>query len=126
MVAAVMLAALALRAGLALRRGRRGRGRRTAAMRRAHLRVAKVAVAMVLLGFLAGPPSAVALRGWEPFHTFHGVVGVLVALLFTTAFALGYRLERARSRAFDAHALVGILAVGVAALAAMAGFVLLP
>jgi hypothetical protein len=46
--------------------------------------------------------------------------------LFVAVFALGYRLERARSRAFDAHALVGIVAVALAALAAMAGFVLLP
>ena len=81
---------------------------------------------LLLVGLLAGPPSAVALRAWDPFGTLHGWLGLLVAGLFTAAFVLGRRLERGRSRAFDAHALLGTLAVLAAALTAIAGFVLLP
>lgn len=126
MAAAVTAAAMALRAGLALRRARLGRGPRAAGMRRAHLRLAKAAVAMVLLGFAAGPASSVWLRGWEPFASFHGLLGAGVAGLFATAAVLGRRLERGRSRARDAHALLGGLAVLLAAVGAVAGFVLLP
>ena len=81
---------------------------------------------MLLLGFIAGPTSAVALRDWEPLRTFHGWLGVLVAGLFLAAATLGRRLETGRSRAFDAHALLGLLALLGAAVAAVAGFVLLP
>ena len=42
------------------------------------------------------------------------------------AAALGHRIEAHGSRAFDLHALLGALAVLLAALAAVAGFVLLP
>ena len=126
MVVAVGLAALALRAGLQLRRSRRSRGRRSAQMRRAHLRLAKPAVVMVLVGFVFGPVSALVLRGWDPFRTFHGVLGLIVVSLFAAAAVVGHRVERGRSRAFDAHALLGGLAVLLAALAAVAGFVLLP
>ena len=48
------------------------------------------------------------------------------ATLFAAAGFLGYRLERGRTRAFDAHALVAALAMLAAGLAAFAGFVLLP
>lgn len=126
MLAGLALAGWALRTGLALRRTRRGRARRTAAMRPRHLRLAKVAVAVVLVGFVGGPISAVTLRGFEPFESFHGLLGVAAALLFAAAAALGHRLEEGRSRAFDAHALLGMLALLAAALTAVAGFVLLP
>jgi hypothetical protein len=126
MVTSLALAALALRAGLALRRSRLGRLPRAAGLRRAHLRIAKPAVVVVLLGFVAGPVSAWWLRGWEPFETFHALVGTLVAGLFAAAAVVGRRIETGRSRAFDAHALFGGLALLLAALAAVAGFALLP
>jgi polyferredoxin len=126
MLVSIGLAALALRAGLVLRRSRRGSQARTPRMRPAHLRLAKPAVVLLLLGFVGGPISSVWLRGWEPFHTFHGIVGLVVVGCFAAAAGLGHRIERGRSRAFDAHALLGGLGVLLAALAAVAGFVLLP
>jgi hypothetical protein len=126
MLVSIGMAALALRAGLALRRSRRGARPRTPRMRAAHLRLAKPAVVLLLLGFLGGPISSVWLRGWDPFHTFHGVVGLVVVSCFAAAAGLGTRIERGHSRAFDAHALLGGLGVLLAALAAIAGFVLLP
>ncbi len=126
MVTSLGLAALALRAGLALRRSRLGRQPRESGMRRAHLRVAKPAVVMILLGFIGGPVSVWWLRGWEPFGSFHALLGTLVATLFAAAALAGRRIETGRSRSFDAHALLGGLALLLAALAAVAGFVLLP
>jgi Protein of unknown function (DUF4079) len=126
MLFAVGLALLTLRAGLAVRRARLGRTPRDPSLRRRHLRLAKPAVALVLIGFLAGPLSAVWLRGWEPFHSFHGGLGVTVAALFTAAAVMGRRLERGRGSARTAHAWLGALAVLGAAVAAVAGFVLLP
>lgn len=126
MLAALLLVGLTLRAGLALRRARQGRAPRSARLRSRHLRLAKPAVALLWLGALLGPLSSVWLRGWEPLHSFHGALGVLVALLFGTTAALGHRLETGRSRAFDAHALLGAISFLLAGLAALAGFVLLP
>ncbi|MEE8475374.1 MAG: DUF4079 family protein [Myxococcota bacterium] len=126
MVASLTVAALALRVGLALRRSRRGVGRRTSLNRRAHLRLAKPAVGLLLAGFVAGPVSVLALRDWTPVGTFHGGLGVLVAGLLIATAVLGHRLETGRSRRFDAHALLGMLALLAAAVAAVAGFILLP
>jgi hypothetical protein len=126
MTAGLVLAVLALRAGLALRRARHGRGARRPSARRAHLRLAKPAVAVLVVGLLAGPPSAVVLRGWDPLRTLHGWLGLLVAGLFAAAFVLGRWLEQGRSRSFDVHGWLGLLAVLGAALTAIAGFVLLP
>ena len=126
MAASLTLAALALRVGLALRRSRRGVGRRTSLNRRAHLRLAKPAVGLLLVGFVAGPVSVLAVRDWTPLRTFHGGLGVLVAGLLIATALLGHRLETGRSRRFDAHALLGMLALLAAAVAAVAGFILLP
>lgn len=123
---AIALCALALRAGLALRRSRLGRGRRTPGQRRRHLRLAKPAVVLVCVGFFGGPLSAVWLRGWAPFASFHAWLGLLALVLFAAAALVGHRLETGRSRSFDLHALFGGLAVLAAALAAVAGFALLP
>jgi len=126
MSAALALAALTLRAGLRLRRARLGRSARDPLARRRHLRLAKPAVALALAGFVLGPISAVALRGWQAFASFHGLLGLAVAALFLAAAVLGRRLDRGRTRAVEAHAWLGALAVLGAALAAVAGFVLLP
>jgi len=126
MLVSLVLAVLTLRAGLALRRARRGRAPRHPGLRRRHLRFAKPTVVLILAGFVGGPLSALWLRGWEPFASFHGALGLAVATLFAAAALVGRRLERGRSRAFEAHAWLGALAVLGAALAAVAGFVLLP
>lgn len=126
MIASVALAVAALRVGLVLRRSRAARRAPPRGTRQRHLRLAKPAIAMLLIGFVAGPVSAVLLRGWSPFATFHGVLGALVATLFAAAAVQGYRLERGRRDARSAHALLGGLAVLGAIVAAVAGFVLLP
>ncbi len=126
MLLSIGLAALALRAGLRLRRERQAGRRRPPELRRRHLRWAKPAAAMALVGFVGGPLSMAWLRGRDPFHTFHALLGVTAALLFAATAIMGRRLERGRTRALDIHALAGLLAVGCAALAAVAGFVLLP
>lgn len=126
MVVSLVLAVLTLRAGLVLRRSRLRRSARDPRARGRHLRLAKPAVALALAGFVLGPISAVALRGWEAFASLHGVLGLIVATLFASAAVIGRRIEKGRARAFEAHAWLGALAVLVAALAAVAGFVLLP
>jgi hypothetical protein len=118
--------AVALRHGLRLRGARLAGARRDPQWRRRHLQVARPAVAALLVGFVAGPISAVALRGFEPFDTFHGAVGVAVAGLFAAAAWLGHRIAHGRSQARDLHALLGGLGALLAALAAVAGFILLP
>jgi hypothetical protein len=126
MLASVLLAALALRSGLALRRTRISGAPRRPEQRRRHLRLAKPALVLVLLGFGLGLVSSAWLRGWQPLASFHGLLALAVLALFGAAAALGRRLEHGRSRAFDVHALLGGLAVLLAALAAVAGFSLLP
>lgn len=126
MVATLAGVGLALRAGLALRRARHKRRRRTPGMRRAHLRAAKPAVVLAAIGFAAGPVSAVWLRGWEPFATFHAWVGVAALAAFGATAVLGHRLERGAGRAREAHAIAGGIAALLAAVGAVAGFVLLP
>jgi polyferredoxin len=126
MVASIALAALALRAGFVLRRARAARRPAPRGARQRHLRLAKTAVVLVLIGFVGGSASAVWLRGWSPFATLHGVLGALVLALFAAAAVRGWRLERGRRDARQAHALFGALAVLGAAVAAIAGFVLLP
>jgi len=126
MATSVVLALLALRAGLALRRARTARRPAPRGARRRHLRLAKPAVVLVLIGFAAGPVSSVWLRGWSAFETFHGFVGGLAAALFVATAWYGRRLERGALGARNAHALAGRLALLAAAVAAFAGFVLLP
>jgi hypothetical protein len=126
MLTGLGVAALAFRNGLRLRRARRGGALRGPELRRNHLRLAKPAVVLVLVGFAGGPISWVWLRGGEPLGTFHGWVGLTVAALFATAAVLGHRIEAGKSRAFDAHAAFGAAALLLGALAAVAGFVLLP
>ena len=126
MVASLGVVALALRAGLRLRRARFGREPRTPDLLRAHLRFAKPAIALTFAGFLSGPISAVWLRDWAPFATVHAWLGFLAAALFLAVALLGWRLERRRGRPVDAHAALAGLAVLVAAVAVVAGLVLLP
>jgi polyferredoxin len=126
MVASLLLALAALRAGLALRRSRRGLAPRDPSLRRRHLRFSKPAVWMVLAGFVGGPVSMAWLRGEPPFGTAHAWIGLTAATFFASAAVLGRRLERGRGRGFDAHAALGVLALLAAAVAAVAGFVLLP
>ena len=120
------VAAAALRLGLAMRRARRAGRQRSPELRRRHVRLARPAVIALLAGFAAGPISSVALRGWDAFGSFHGFAGLSAAALLAAAGWLGQRLARGRSRALEAHGLLAALALLCAALAAVAGFSLLP
>jgi hypothetical protein len=126
MIASLCVAAWALRAGLALRRARHSGAPRGGALRRAHIRFAKPAVVLLGIGFVAGPVSAVWLRGMDPFASFHSLAGGIAALLFGATAILGRRLERGRSRAADTHGWLGLLSLLFAALTAVAGLALLP
>jgi hypothetical protein len=126
MVASLALTVAALRVGLQLRRARIARRPAGRGTRDAHLRFAKPAVLCLGVGLLAGPLSAVWLRGWEPLSTFHGVVGLIAGALFAATAFHGRKLERGARDARTAHALSAAFAVLAAAVAAIAGFVLLP
>lgn len=131
MLSALVLAAIALRAGLAMRRARLGLTPRRPDLLRLHLRLAKPAVVLVLLGFVGGPLSALLLRDWTPFGTLHAWLGLFAALLFGAAGWRGLALSRGRvagdrSEAARRHGLLGALAMLAGAVAAAAGMVLLP
>jgi len=126
MLTSLALVGLTLRAGLAIRRARLARQRPPKDARARHLRLARPAVAFVLVGLVAGVTSAVWLRGWEAFASFHGLLGGIAAVLFTLAAWQGHALEHGARDARSAHALLGALATLFAAVAAIAGFVLLP
>jgi hypothetical protein len=126
MVVSLGLVFAALRAGLVVRRSRAVRRPPPRGARERHLRMAKPAVACVLVGLFAGPASAVWLRGWDAFGTFHAWLGLAAAGGFAIAAIAGHRLEGGRQDARGAHALFAALGVLAAAIAAVAGFVLLP
>ena len=126
MVGSLALVLAALRTGLALRRARAARRPPPRDGRRRHLRLAKPAVVLVVIGFAAGPLSAVWLRDWTPFSTFHGVAGGVAGVLFVLASIQGHRLEGGDASARNVHALLAGCALLAAAVAAVAGFVLLP
>ena len=126
MLASLGLAGLTLRAGLRLRSARRRGARRSGADYRAHLRLARPTVWMLVLGFAGGPLSAVWLRGYEPLRTAHALAGGVALALFVATGVLGHLLQRRRSRAVEAHALLALAACVAAAAAFGTGFVLLP
>jgi hypothetical protein len=126
MAVSIALAGAALRAGFALRRARLARRPAPRGARHRHLRLAKPTIVLLTIGFAGGWISAVWLRGWSAFETFHGVLGALVLLLFGLTASHGWHLEHGRGGSRQAHALLGALAMLGALVAAMAGFVLLP
>jgi hypothetical protein len=129
MLAALALALLALRAGLALRSARRLGARRDGRTYARHLRCAKLAVLLLPLGFAAGVLSAVGLRGWGALGSAHGWISIGTLALFFAAAGIGRSLEQRAGAARvppDGHALLGVLAVLCAAASLFTGFVLLP
>jgi len=125
------LLAAALRSGAKLRGARLRRSALPRDARRRHLRVAKPAVLLACVGFVGGPLSAYFLRGWTPFSTLHALLGALAALLLVMTGIRGLALEGAAvgeesARLRAGHARLALAAVAVSALAAFAGFVLLP
>ncbi len=84
------------------------------------------AVLFAIVGFCGGPLSAWFLRGMTPFETFHAWLGVGVALLFGAAAQQGRLIEIGESRERSRHGCLGLIGFLVAALASVAGFILLP
>jgi hypothetical protein len=126
MVGGIVLAVLALRAGVEVRRARaRGVGR-IPDLRRFHVRLAKIALPVLLLGFVGGPLSMGWLRGRDPFGTLHGALGLAAAALFVATALWGRRVERGALDAATLHGRLALVAVIAAGAAAIAGFVLLP
>ena len=131
MLFVLTLVGAALRSGVKLRRARLLRSVLPRDARRRHLRVAKPAVVLACLGFVGGPLSAFLLRGWTPFSTLHGALGALAAALLIATGLRGRALERAAdgvesARLRAGHARLALAAAGASALAAFAGFILLP
>jgi hypothetical protein len=126
MIASLLCAGAAMRAGLSLRRARAARRPPPPGARRRHLRIAKPAVVLACVGFAGGLASAIWLRGFEPLRSFHGLLAVVALALFLATARLGVRLERGdrTARALHARLAAGALLAGVAA--AIAGLVLLP
>jgi hypothetical protein len=129
MLVALVMAGVALRAGLEMRRRRRRKQPTKRGLLAAHLRMARPAVLLMLVGGVGGPLSAVWLRDWSPFGTLHGWLGVLTAALLASAGWLGLRMQQGRLRRDEGaslHGMLGTLGLLVAAVAAVAGMVLLP
>jgi hypothetical protein len=126
MIGSLALAAVTLRAGLALRRARRLGHRRNAADYRRHLRLAKPTLVAVTVGFAGGIASSLWLRGWSAFATAHGAVAAAALLAFLGTGALGRRLEQGDRTRLEWHSRLAALAVLLAAASIGTGFVLLP
>jgi hypothetical protein len=126
MALSIGLVLAAFRVGLTIRRARTRKRPPPRGARARHLRLARPALLLLLLGAMGGPLSSLVLRGWSPFGTLHGLLGGACALLFFATWRLGRRLEAGELGAREAHARFGALGVLGAAVAAIAGFVLLP
>lgn len=126
MSASLLLAALALRNGLAIRRARQTRRPPPRGARQRHLWLAQPAFWLLCIGFAAGIASAVWLRGFEPLRSFHGVIGTLTIALFVLAWRSGERLEHGDQAVRERHARFALAAMLMAVLTAIAGFVILP
>jgi hypothetical protein len=126
MVVTTGLLALALREGLSLRKARaRGTGISSRA-RMLHVKVARVAVVALVLGAMAGPLSAVYLRGWSAFGTLHAWVASSVATLAIVTAVFGLRLYRGTGNRTALHGWLGLATVFGTAAAFLTGLVLLP
>lgn len=92
---------------------------------RLHMRLAKPAVAFVMIGFIGGGLSSSLIRDWSLMESFHGLLALIVVILFGAAAFLGRRAQRGEGDP-GTHGLFGLLAMLGSALAAVAGFILLP
>ena len=91
-----------------------------------HTRIAQPFVLLFFAGFIAGPLSAVYIRGFAPMNSAHGWLGAAALLLFATAGSLGMGLKQGRSSRAAVHGLLAVLGAMLALAAAIAGIELLP
>lgn len=115
----------ALRLGLRSRKARLVGAPRDPDLIRLHMRLAKPAVAFVMLGFIGGGLSSSLIRNWSLMESFHAIVALVVVVLFGATAFLGRRAQRGEAEP-GTHGLLGLLAMLGSALAAVAGFILLP
>lgn len=126
MLVSVGLALVTARLGLEIRK-RRATGRVIGAdLRRRHLRLGKAAIVFVLVGFVLGPSSMVWLRDRPAFDSLHGMFGIIGAGLFVWTGHSGRALARGDQSVRGLHRGVAAASIGVALLAAVVGFALLP
>ena len=116
----------ALRLGIVMRRRRLAGAPPGTERIDQHARWARSALWMLGVGLLGGPVSAVWLRDWAPLGTLHGWLGLFAGCLLFAAGWMGRSLKLGRSRAVVVHGGLALAGVGLAALATVAGFVLLP
>jgi len=126
MAGSLVLAAVTLRAGLALRRARRLGQRRSASDYRRHLRLARPTLGVVAVGYALGIASSIGLRGWSALATAHGALASAALLAFLGTGWIGRRLERGDRTLLEWHARLAALAVLLAAASIGTGLVLLP
>jgi len=126
MVASLGLAIATARLGLEIRRRRSKSEPPGAELRARHLRFGKISIAMVVAGFIAGPPSMLFLRDRPWFESFHGILGLIVLGLFLWTGASGRSLAKGNQEARDIHRIAAFSAILSSLLSAIAGFTLLP
>ncbi|MEM9174557.1 MAG: DUF4079 family protein [Myxococcota bacterium] len=126
MVVSVVLAIQAGRLGTEIRR-RRAKGQRVErALRDRHLRFGQIAIAMVVVGFVGGPPSMFFFRERAVFESFHAILGLIVLGLFLWTGWSGRALANGDASARDIHRIAAGSAIAAALASSIAGFTLLP
>ena len=126
MVASIVLAITTARLGLEIRR-RRAKGQPPGReLRERHLRFGKISIAMVVAGFVAGPPSMLYLRERAWLDSFHFVLGLIVLGLFLWTGWSGRALANGDQAARDIHRIAAGAAIAAALASSIAGFTLLP
>ena len=91
-----------------------------------HTWVARAAAATMVIVFVSGFVSAVALRGWRPLDTAHGWLALGTMVLFSTAATLGWLLQWDRTDKAALHGALGVISFLLTLAVAVAGIELLP
>lgn len=123
---ALLLAWLVFRAGFHQRIQRLRRVQAPAGSLARHLKLAPWSVGLLVASTIGGVGSAVTLRGWKPLATFHGVLGVVTALIFVGLWLLGRQLTGGKKHLANAHGVLALLSLFAAGLAGVLGISLLP
>ena len=126
MSVALLLGAVTLRQGMALRRARRTLRPAPVGGRARHLVMSKLALLLALFAALLGVVSVWLWRGWQPLASFHGRLSCGVVLLACVVGWLGRRLERGDPVAPGIHGGLAVITALAAAVAAVTGLELLP
>ena len=124
--AGLVLAFVLLRQGLAQRRQRLVGTPAPPGTLKRHSRLGPWAVAVLLGASLGGPASSVLFRGWQPFASAHGKLGMLCAASFAVMWWLGRRLLRGEKKWAGLHGVLGLVTMLTGAVVALLGISMLP